>query len=70
MIVCFDKTIYSESAVRQAIKDYSAIAQIELMDSGKEYSCFVKQSKYSLEKTILEFSNYVLSLSVMSEKTL
>lgn len=70
MIVQYDKGLYSEMAIRQAIKDYSSFADIELTDSADSFVCVFNRSDYSMEKTILEFSNYVLTLSVMSEKTL
>ena len=70
MIVEFDKSIYSDRAVRQAVVDYLSIADIEITDSEKYYICLIKTSKYDMEITKLEFSNYVLNLSAMGEKTI
>ena len=68
MIVEFDKTIYSEKAVRQAITDYAGFAEIELTITPAACVCSIVRSDYSMEETVLEFSNYVLNLSVMSGK--
>ncbi len=68
MTVVFDKDLYSESAVRQAILDYAEIAEIGLICSEDNCVCTIIRSEYPLETTALEFSNYVLNLSVMSEK--
>lgn len=68
MTVVFDKDLYSESAVRQAIADYAEIAVIEMISNEKSCVCTIVRSEYPLGTTALEFSNYVLNLSVMSEK--
>ena len=68
MIIEFDKTIYSEKAVRQAINTYASIANIEMINTPERCVCSINQSIYPIETTLLEFSNYVLNLSVMSEK--
>lgn len=68
MIVEFDKTIYSEKAVRRAIADYAGFTEIEMTSTPEACVCSVVRSDYSMEKTALEFSNYVLNLSVMSGK--
>lgn len=64
----FDKRIYSEKAVRQAIKDYASIADIEMINTPERCVCSINRSALPIETTLLEFSNYVLNLSVMSEK--
>lgn len=68
MKIEFDKAIYSENAVKQAIHDYASIADIELVDTQERSICSINRSVYPIETTLLEFSNYVLNLSVMSEK--
>lgn len=67
MKIEFDKTIYSENAVRQAINDYASIADIDMINTPERCVCLINRSDYPMETTILEFSNYVLNLSVMSE---
>lgn len=64
----FDKGIYSEKAIRQAIKDYASIADIEMINTPERCVCSINRSDLPIETTLLEFSNYVLNLSVMSEK--
>lgn len=68
MTIEFDKTIYSEKAVRQAIDSYASIADIEMINTQESCVCSINQSVYPIETTLLEFSNFVLNLSVMSEK--
>lgn len=70
MIVKFDKALYSYRAIRQAIIDYSSVADIDIIDSDDSFICSINKSRYDMGVTKLEFSNYVLNLSVMSEKTL
>lgn len=67
MTVQFDKSIYSEKAVRQAIEDYKSIAKIKLFCTSEYCNCSIIHSEYPMETTMLELSNYVLNLTVMSE---
>lgn len=68
MIIQFDKSLYSEQAVKQAIDDYAPIAKIHISCTPEYYVCSIVQSNYPIETTVQEFSNYVLNLTVMSEK--
>ena len=68
MTIQFDKSIYSETAVKQAIEDYTSIAEINMISTPESYICSINQSDYPMETTALEFSNYVLNLTVMCEK--
>lgn len=68
MKVVFDKNLYYETAVRRAIDDYSELAEIKMTSTPDSCVCSIIRSDYPLETTTLEFSNYVLNLSVMSEK--
>lgn len=68
MIIEFDKEIYPEKAVRQAIIDYASIADIGMSNTSEKCICSINRSVYPIEITLLEFSNYVLNLSVTSEK--
>lgn len=67
MTVQFDKSIYSEKAVKKAIEDYLPIAEIDMISTSQSCICSIIRSEYPMETTALEFSNYVLNLSVMSE---
>ena len=68
MTIRFDKTLYSEKAVKQAIADYASLAVIIMTNSPECCVCTIVRSEYPLETTALEFSNYVLNLTVMGEK--
>lgn len=70
MNIVYDKTLYSGSAIRKAIADYASIADIEVQESSDRFICTINRSKYPLDTTALEFSNYVLNLSVASERPL
>ena len=65
MIIQFDKSIYMEAAVRQAINDYASIAEIKMTSTSECCICSINRSDYPIELTALEFSNYVLNLTVM-----
>ena len=70
MTILFDKSIYTEKAVRQAIEDYKSIAKIELFCTSEHCDCSIISSEYPMKTTALEFSNYVLNLTVMSENNI
>lgn len=64
MIIFFNKKIYSQSAIKQAIKNYRQLANFSL--NQKKNYFFVKINKICPEigRTIGdEFSNHVLSLT-------
>lgn len=64
MEIDFDKQLYHEEAVRQAIADYREIAHVIFQPTMTGFRCSFLESKYDLQLTRLEFCNYVLSLSV------
>ena len=68
MTIRFDKSLYSEKAIRQAIADYTSLAEISMTSSPESCVCTIVRSDYPIETTALEFSNYVLNLTVMGEK--
>ena len=68
MRVQYDKSIYSETAIKKAIVDYSNLAEIELYNTPECFICSINHSDYPMEITAMEFSNYVLNLTVMEEK--
>ena len=65
--IILDGTIYSESIVKKAIKDYSTIAKIRFESKDNNIKCEFISSKYELEKTIKEFENYIIDLSNSSQ---
>ena len=46
MILRYDSSLYSEEAIRQAVLDYAAIADIEISSSDDSYNCHIIKSKY------------------------
>ena len=64
MTIEFDKQLYSDAAVKQAIRDYKDIAQIICSSTKQGVQCTIVKSAYDMLLTKLEFCNYVLSLSV------
>ena len=60
----FDSVLYKKDAVKQAITDYQDLAEIHFQDFSSKYICEVSQTKYDLDETCLEFSNYVLELTI------
>lgn len=63
MIIRFNKEIYSEQAIKKAIKDYAHLANFTF-NRNKNYSLVkVKDIQPEIKKSFQdEFSNYVLSL--------
>lgn len=61
----FDLSIYPFQIIQRAISDYAKIATIRLSVSAEMARCTFYSSKYDLELTEKEFSNYVLSLSAV-----
>ena len=59
----FDSTLYPASAVRRALSDYESIARIVMEKTEKGCICRVEAALAPIERTALEFANYVLELS-------
>ena len=66
--VKFDKSIYSKRAVQESIKEYADIAKFNFAESESDYICRIIHSIYPVNITILEFSNYVLGITVQAER--
>ena len=67
-MITFDLSLYSSQAIKQAISDYQNIAQIRSHQTDTGVECYLEKAKYDLKLTEMEFSNYVLCLTVsMSE---
>ena len=64
----FDKEIYPQQAIRQAILDYQTIVSITCSDQKNKYICVFARSCYPMEQTMDEFSNYVLALSAQMKR--
>ena len=64
MKIRFDTSIYSPAAIEKAIRDYQHIVSIKAKRSGKHIVCELSNCVYSEDVTQMEFSNYVLNLTV------
>lgn len=63
MTLRFNKKIYSQSAIKQAINDYSHLANFEFNQNKNYFLIEVKKIKPELKNVLGdEFSNYLLSL--------
>lgn len=69
MTILFDLDIYSIDAVRQAVKNYEFIASIDVQIKDPMCICHIAHTRYDLQTTCDEFSNYVLELTVSQENS-
>ena len=60
----FDTSIYLPTAIDKAILDYQQIASIKAIRSGNHIVCELSGCVYPEDITQMEFSNYVLNLTV------
>lgn len=63
----FDGALYPASAVRRALSDYASIARIVMRKRKKAVSAELKLLSAPIERTALEFANYVLELSCVED---
>lgn len=56
------KNIYDESIIRQAIRDYGSIANIQLKSDSAYYDLQFENCKYDENRTLKEFENYLIDL--------
>lgn len=64
----FDKDIYLLPAIEQAIRDYQRIVRISCADRDGKFVCTFMESRYPMEQTMDEFSNYVLALTAQMQR--
>lgn len=57
-----NRAIYSEKALKQAIKDYLPLALIEMNSNADKVNLTFSNCKYDEEKTIREFENYLIGI--------
>ena len=60
--ILFNKGIYNSLAIQRAVKDYSQICNIQVVETENSIRCIFTNSKYDLQETALEFSNYLLEI--------
>jgi len=64
MIIKFNKKIYSQPAIKLAIKNYQRLADFSFSPQKKYFLVKIKKAQPEIRKNIEdEFSNYVLSLT-------
>lgn len=60
--ILFYKSIYSPLAIQRAVADYSQICEIEVLETENVIRCIFTNSRFGLQQTALEFSNYLLEI--------
>jgi len=64
MIIKFNKKIYSQPAIKRAIKNYQRLADFSFSPQKKYFLVKIKKAQPEIRKNIEdEFSNCVLSLT-------
>ena len=58
----YDLAIYALSIIRQGAKDYSHIAKVVVAPDKKQATCYFIWCKTDEERTVDEFSNYLIDL--------
>lgn len=58
----YDLEIYPLSIIRQAVKDYSHIVRVVVTPEKKQTTCYFIWCKADEERTVDEFSNYLIDL--------
>lgn len=60
-ILYLDSSIYAERDIKEAIKAFTNIADIEI--KSNTYECVLKNCKYDIEVTKREFENYIIDIT-------
>ena len=60
--ISFNKKVYRKDCVLRAIDDYAYIANISFSEHDGYYICNFSNTKYDLEVTKKEFTNYLIEL--------
>lgn len=58
-----NQELYTEAVIRQAVRDYGALAKIELDSENGYFICRFLWTKPQLQLTMKEFQNYVTGLT-------
>lgn len=56
------KSIYNKDSINRAIFDYKNFCRIEVRETNNYYLCSFYDCKYDMEKTMLEFENYLIDI--------
>lgn len=63
----YPKSVYGIKDVGRAIEDYGNICRISATETSTEIICTFSKSIADLERTVLEFSNYLIELANVGE---
>ena len=58
-----NKEIYSKSAIIETIMAFHNLSEIHLEESDIYRICIFSRCRFSIERTMLEFENYLISIS-------
>ena len=58
-----NKSLYDQKCILEAIDDFCRISNIRLESVEKYWKCIFVKCKLDVNRTILEFENYVIGLS-------
>ena len=64
----FNKKIYDLQQISLAIKAYSDITQINVMETEDYFILCFHNCKYLIERTVREFENYLIDLTNKNQK--
>ena len=64
MKIEFDNELYIRKAIEQGIIDYNDITPIQLWEDNNKYICEIEHTGDEAELIGLEFSNYVLNMTL------
>lgn len=57
-----DLEVYNRSIILEAINAYRGLCVIDYTERGHKFICKFSKCKYNIDKTTLEFENYVIDL--------
>ena len=56
------KELYSLEMIHKTIQEFDALAHIRIKDNNENWEVFFSRCRYGIEKTVLEFENYLICL--------
>ena len=60
--IVYDNSIYHLEVILHAIKDYSDICSVKVVQSDKTTRCIFSEGKTDISVIVREFTNYLLEL--------
>ena len=62
-VLLLNKQLYNDNNIKKSIEDFSEIVLIKCEEDEKYWKCSFTNNKASLERTMDEYENYLISLS-------